>query len=277
MIPKRRVATVPRIHTLTIGDYEIEPPEISPLPLELVKKGHVYVCERCLDFKESSEVLERHIEKCWLQHPPGDEIFRQDRISVFEVDGEISKMYCQNLCHLAKFFIYHKTLLLDVEPFLFYVLIVWDSTGPHFAGYFSKQKYGSLNNLSCIATMPTYQGKGYGRFLLSRREGTTGSPEHPLSALGKIAYRSYWKSALLEFFKSPKLNRMLLSMEEIAKATGIAESDVVATLEELEMLGRDEKGKIESLIINSDLVEAHWEKVQNDPNRIWINEDNLKT
>jgi hypothetical protein len=43
-------------------------------------------------------------------------------LSVFEVDGNTNKIYCQNLCLLVKLFLDHKTLYYDVEPFLFYVL-----------------------------------------------------------------------------------------------------------------------------------------------------------
>jgi hypothetical protein len=43
------------------------------------------------------------------------------------VDGNINKIYCQNLCLLAKLFLDHKTLYYDVEPFLFYVLTKNDS------------------------------------------------------------------------------------------------------------------------------------------------------
>jgi hypothetical protein len=41
---------------------------------------------------------------------------------MFEVDGVKEKIYCQNLCLLAKLFLDHKTLYYDVDPFLFYVL-----------------------------------------------------------------------------------------------------------------------------------------------------------
>jgi len=73
--------------------------------------------------------------------PPGDEIYRAKQkipnfhyktpvqISVFEVDGANQKLYCQNLCLLGKLFIDHKTLLYDVEHFLFYVLTVNDYDG----------------------------------------------------------------------------------------------------------------------------------------------------
>lgn len=52
----------------------------------------------------------------------------------------MSKIYCQNLCLLAKLFLDHKTLYYDVEPFLFYVLTKNDEKGCHLVGYFSKVK-----------------------------------------------------------------------------------------------------------------------------------------
>lgn len=63
---------------------------------------------------------------------------RKDKIGVWEVDGKRYKQYCQNLCLLAKFFLDHKTLYYDVEPFLFYVMTIGDSEGCHTVGYFSK-------------------------------------------------------------------------------------------------------------------------------------------
>ena len=48
------------------------------------------------------------------------------------------KMYCQNLCYLAKLFLDHKTLYYDVDLFLFYVLCECDERGAHVVGYFSK-------------------------------------------------------------------------------------------------------------------------------------------
>jgi len=70
--------------------------------------------------------------------PPGNEIYRDGLLSVFEVDGDINRLYCRNLCLLAKLFLDHKTLYYDVEPFLFYVLTHTDNSGSHIIGYFSK-------------------------------------------------------------------------------------------------------------------------------------------
>ena len=63
------------------------------------------------------------------------------------------------------------------------------------------------NNVACILTLPPYQRKGYGKFLiafsyeLSKLEQTVGSPEKPLSDLGKLSYRSYWSWVLLDILK----------------------------------------------------------------------------
>ena len=39
-------------------------------------------------------------------------------------------------------------------------------------------------------------------YLLSRVEGQPGSPERPLSELGKVSYESYWKSVVLSYLHS---------------------------------------------------------------------------
>lgn len=94
--------------------------------------------------------------KCSLFHPPGNEIYRNETISFFEIDGRKNKVsfcllvftfsmnhlsfqaYSQNLCLLAKLFLDHKTLYYDTDPFLFYVMTEYDSYGFHIVGYFSK-------------------------------------------------------------------------------------------------------------------------------------------
>ena len=103
-----------------------------------------------------------------LRRPPGDEIYRNGNISMFEIDGHREKIFCQNLCFLAKLFLDHKTLYYDVDLFLFYVLCECDERGAHIVGYFSKEKKSEQGyNLACILTLPAYQRKGYGKALIS--------------------------------------------------------------------------------------------------------------
>ena len=59
----------------------------------------------------------------------GNEIYRDAKLSMFEIDGAEQKIYCQNLCYFAKLFLDHKTLFYDVDPFLFYVLCEYDDRG----------------------------------------------------------------------------------------------------------------------------------------------------
>ena len=67
---------------------------------------------------------------------------------MFEVDGKDWKIYCQNLCLLAKLFLDHKTLYFDVDPFMFYILVEVDRYGCHLVGYFSKEKESPGDSLA---------------------------------------------------------------------------------------------------------------------------------
>jgi GNAT superfamily N-acetyltransferase len=117
---------------------------------------------------KKKKTLLRHKAKCDLRHPPGNEIYRSGNLSMFEVDGKKNKIYCQNLCLLAKLFLDHKTLYYDVEPFLFYILTDCDTRGCHLIGYFSKEKNSPDDyNLACILTLPPYQRQGFGNFLIA--------------------------------------------------------------------------------------------------------------
>jgi histone acetyltransferase MYST4 len=182
--------------------------------------------------------------KCEQRYPPGTEIYRknhfindeEESLSVFEVDGLTSKIYCQNLCLLSKLFLDHKTLYYDVEPFLFYVLTKNDRKGAHLIGYFSKEKHCTQRyNVSCIMTLPIYQRFGFGRFLidfsylLSKKENLPGTPEKPLSDLGKISYQSYWKYVILKNIR----NKSQITVEEISRASGMNVHDIAATLQDL--------------------------------------------
>ena len=251
---------------IRFGKYEIRTWYSSPYPQEYAMQPMLYLCEFCLKYMKSQSILKRHRTKCHWFHPPANEIYRKGEVSIFEVDGITSKIYCQNLCLLAKLFLDHKTLYYDVEPFLFYVMTQSDRKGCHLVGYFSKEKSCQQKyNVSCIMTMPQYQRQGYGRFLidfsylLSRVEGQSGSPEKPLSDLGRISYHSYWKSTLMEYLYM--YGEKKLSIRKISTDSGMDPHDIASTLQMLGMLKLKDDGRV-VMVKDMTMLEAHMDKVR---------------
>merc|ERR1712109_302884 len=216
---------------------------------------------------KSEQVSRRHSQKCTQFHPPGREIYRHQDLSVWEVDGNQATIYCQNLCLLVKLFLDHKTLYYDVEPFLFYVLTRNDKHGSHLVGYFSKEKHCSQKyNVSCIMTMPHYQRKGYGRllidfsYLLSKAERQPGTPEKPLSDLGRVSYHSYWKSVILEYINNHRDKHKQLTIQAIRSETSMHPHDIALTFMLLGFIRKNPDNKF-VLAIDWTKVEQHMAKV----------------
>eukprot|EP00250_Pteridium_aquilinum_P010386 c19349_g1_i1 orf=764-2050(+) len=208
---------VKNIGKIELGKYEIDTWYFSPFPPEYNDCDKLFFCEFCLNFMKRKEQLTRHM-----------------------VDGKKNKIYGQNLCFLAKLFLDHKTLYYDVDFFLFYILCECDDRGCHMVGYFSKEKHSEEGyNLACILTLPPYQRKGYGKFLisfsyeLSKKELKVGTPERPLSDLGLLSYRGYWTRVLLDIIKKHRGN---LSIKELSDMTAIKTEDVISTLQSLELI-----------------------------------------
>ncbi|KAI9931344.1 hypothetical protein ASPWEDRAFT_145547 [Aspergillus wentii DTO 134E9] len=255
-----------KIKYINFGGYEIETWYAAPYPEEYSRNRVLYICEFCLKYMNSDYVAWRHRLKCPAKHPPGDEIYRESSISIFEVDGRKNPVYCQNLCLLAKLFLGSKTLYYDVEPFLFYVMTEYDDLGCHFVGYFSKEKRpSSANNVSCILTLPIHQRKGYGNllidfsYLLTRIEGKTGSPEKPLSDMGLVSYRNYWRLILSYHLRNQKTP---ISIVDLSERTGMTADDIVSALESLRAIVRDPVTKTYALRLNYSYFEEcirNWE------------------
>ncbi|XP_046372682.1 histone acetyltransferase KAT5-like [Haliotis rufescens] len=260
------VTRMKNVDLIELGRYRIKPWYFSPYPQELTQTPIVYICEYCLKYLKSNKCLERHLAKCLLRHPPGNEIYRKGEISFFEIDGRKNKAYAQNLCLLAKLFLDHKTLYYDTDPFLFYCMCEMDNRGYHLVGYFSKEKESTEDyNVACILTLPPYQRKGYGKLLiefsyeLSKGEGKTGSPEKPLSDLGLLSYRSYWSQTILEILLNLKPNetgeRPLITINEISEMTSIKKEDVISTLQHLNLINYYKGQYI--ITISNELMDSH--------------------
>ncbi|XP_018113183.1 histone acetyltransferase KAT5 isoform X4 [Xenopus laevis] len=264
------ITRMKNIECIELGRHRLKPWYFSPYPQELTVLPVLYLCEFCLKYLKSLKCLQRHLTKCNLRHPPGNEIYRKGTISFFEIDGRKNKSYSQNLCLLAKCFLDHKTLYYDTDPFLFYIMTEYDSKGFHIVGYFSKEKESTEDyNVACILTLPPYQRRGYGKLLiefsyeLSKVEGKTGTPEKPLSDLGLLSYRSYWSQTILEILMELKTEtgeRPQFTINEISEITSIKKEDVISTLQYLNLINYYKGQYI--LTLSEDIVEGHEKAMQ---------------
>ena len=247
---------VRNIEKIIIGYYSIEAWYFSPYPSNFTSQKVLYICEHCLKYFKYKNTLIHHLKECEYQIPPGKKIYemeippekstsqKENRISylvsVYEVLGSEQKLFCQNLCLIAKLFLDHKSIYFDVSPFKFYIIYEKDNNGYHIVGYFSKEMSDSSEfNLSCIMILPPFQRKGYGQFLislsyfLSNKLKKISSPETPLSDLGKLSYKSYWTMTILNAILK---NKGILNVQTISEHTGIRIEDINYTLNELSLI-----------------------------------------
>lgn len=102
-------------------------------------------------------------------------------------------------------------------------------------------------------------------YLLSKEEGQPGTPEKPLSDLGRVSYHAYWKSVILEFLYDYK--EKPFTLEDIAHTTGMHMNDIAATFQLLgfvRYLPNNESMKL-GLCINWNKVDNHMKKVRSRP------------
>lgn len=102
-----------KINKIRFGVYDIDTWYQAPYPEEYaqVPDGRLWLCEFCLKYMKSGFVAGRHRVsfecayiansqmKCKARHPPGDEIYREGAVSVFEVDGRKNKVSCSAAQH----------------------------------------------------------------------------------------------------------------------------------------------------------------------------------
>lgn len=213
----------------------------SPYPPPFGHAPRLWICPYCLLYFRSEESFGVHKYGCEARQPPGSEIYRKGAHSVFEVDGALEQTYCQCLSLLSKLFLDHKTCCFDTQPFLFYVLCEVTRDGYRPIGYFSKEKHSAEgNNVACIMVLPPYQRSGFGRLLiqlsyeLSKLQEVLGSPEKPLSDLGRISYKFHWTYTLLTLLKNSRSDT--LSVDQLCRVTSMTQEDVVETLESLNLV-----------------------------------------
>ena len=141
-----------------------------------------------------------------------------------------------------------------------------DDFGCHFVGYFSKEKRpSSQNNVSCILVLPIHQRRGFGHlliefsYLLTREEKKTGSPEKPLSDMGLVSYRSYWRLILCYQLRK---QRKPLSVTQLSERTGMTADDIVSALEGLRALVRDPVSRTYALRLDYNYLDEYVENYE---------------
>ncbi|KAJ3344058.1 hypothetical protein HDU93_003221 [Gonapodya sp. JEL0774] len=296
---RAEITRVKNVSVVQFGRHECAAWYFSPYPEEDgyrcgtdagdgIVGGKLWVCEFCIKYFKGQAVWAKHRAHCSFKHPPGEVVYKNGNIKIYEIDGRADKLYCQNLCLFGKLFIDHKTVYYDMEPFLFYVLTETDKHRrgevDHVLGYFSKEKESVDGyNLACIVTLPHQQRKGYGRLLiefsyeLSKVQNIPGTPERPLSDLGLLSYRTYWQSILLHEIESlieePSFSAMSLrsssgyntvstspitqqvSLTELSDKTGMKHEDVVSTLQGMGFL-KFWKVEGKAIVITKEMVDT---------------------
>ncbi|KAK1116807.1 Histone acetyltransferase kat7 [Melipona bicolor] len=104
----------------------------------------------------------------------------------------------------------------------------------------------------------TYAASTATGYLLTRVEKKIGSPEKPLSDLGLISYRSYWKDVLLQYLCN--FGGKELSVKDISKEMAIDSYDIVSTLQALGMM-KYWKGK-HIILKKQDVIDDYKERVK---------------
>ena len=237
--------------------YSVDCWYFSPYPMPHRHLATLHLCGLCFQYFDSSASLAAHfLSRCTVYHPPGNEIYRDESgsvngagaISLFCVDGSLSRLWCQCLSLCAKLFLDHNTAVFDCDRFLFFPLVRWLSPGGGFEllGYFSRSlnsfaTASDSHNVACLLTFPWQQQRGYGRFLiaasyaLSRVEGRVGRPERPLSDMGRVSYRRWWTERVVEALEQ-YTHGSSVQVAELSDSTAIQREDIVSVLRDLSMV-----------------------------------------
>jgi histone acetyltransferase SAS3 len=98
-------------------------------------------------------------------------------------------------------------------------------------------------------------------YLLTKTEKKMGSPEKPLSDMGLVSYRGYWRLTLSELLRS---HTGPVSIAKISEYTGMTPDDIVSALEGLRALVRDPVTKTYALRVDhaycNEYIEKHERK-----------------
>ncbi|KAH6721077.1 acyl-CoA N-acyltransferase [Leptodontidium sp. MPI-SDFR-AT-0119] len=240
----------------------------------------LYVCKRCFGYGKVLVEWVRHC-RCCEREVPGRKVYvhggwREDDTprpavgewSIWEVDGGVETLFCQNLSLFAKLFLDNKSVFFDVSGFNYFLLVYTPpQNSPHnttnpsqppqkqVIGFFSKEKLSwDNNNLACILIFPPWQRKGLGALLMgvsyaiARREQILGGPEKPISDLGRKGYKRFWGAEIARWIlERPddrkkkgkgKGKREEVGIKLLSEETWIAQEDCLGVLRDMDVVER---------------------------------------
>lgn len=97
---------------------------------------------------------------------------------------------------------------------------------------------------------------------MSKEEGQPGTPEKPLSDLGRVSYYAYWKSVMLEYLHSHRYETLKLT--DVSKETGMYCQDIALALQLLGFM----KYIPNDDATNKAVISVDWEKVDRHADRV---------
>jgi MOZ/SAS family/MYST family zinc finger domain len=201
----------------------------------------LHVCPLCFGYSPREDEFIRHLlhhqeqekEGAWSEPVPESafKVYEWDGYTLWEVDGEREKFYCQNLSLFGKLFLEQKSVFFDTGGFKYYVLThtsadtpiqVKDRGGKRASsslddsmfrtkvlGFFSKENLSwDSNNLACILVFPPFQHRQLGQLLMAVsyklsgwewEGGVIGGPEKPLSTMGRKSYLRFWSERIARY------------------------------------------------------------------------------
>jgi len=216
---------------------------------DLYNKGEplcrrLYVCPTCFRYTPVERDYVQHLHHHRARREKGLEtqpvpesafkVYEFEGYTVWEVDGDKEKLYCQNISLFGKLFLEQKSVFFDTSGFKYYALtytppepVALPSTKgrgrkrsssvldddlidrTQVLGFFSKENLSwDSNNLACILIFPPFQHRQLGQLLMAVsyklsgwewEGGVIGGPEKPLSAMGRKSYLRFWSERIARF------------------------------------------------------------------------------
>jgi hypothetical protein len=200
----------------------------------------LHVCPLCFVYSPREDDYLQHLRYHeetqknggWTEPVPESalKVYEWEGYTVWEVDGEREKLYCQNISLFGKLFLEQKSVFFDTGGFKYYVLTHTPASTPvpkgrgrkrasseldqtlfgtKVLGFFSKENLSwDSNNLACILIFPPFQHRQLGQLLMAVsyklsgwewEGGVIGGPEKPLSSLGRRSYLRFWSERIARF------------------------------------------------------------------------------